>query len=150
MRTLIVAVAAGIAALAGGCVVAVGNRGFDERGAAAAREVRAPEMDALLASTRELTLGMTKHDALSVFPAELASLVATSRENGRVLEIYRIAAYEKRSGASFTRYLYFVDGELAEVAGDRIRWQTDPERQRAWFGREIPPPAQAPAPGSPA
>lgn len=148
-KPLLFTAALSMAGLSAGCVVAVGNRGYSDRDVAAARAVQPTRFDALLAESRDLSLGMSRHEALAGFPADLTTLVAARRENGRSLEVYQIAAYEKRSGAEFARWLYFIDNELVEVSPRSVKWETDPERQRNWFGRELPaaPAAEAPAAG---
>ena len=82
-------------------------------------------MGELVASNRGLALGMSKGEALGLFPAEYATLKSSTRVDGRVVEEWRVQAYQKRKNLVFRRWLYFVDGELVEFGDGRLSYSAE-------------------------
>lgn len=76
-------------------------------------------MTSLVASNRDLHLGMGVGEALSLYPAEYVTLKSSSRVDERVVEEWRVQAYQKKRSLVFRRWLYFVDGELVEFSDER-------------------------------
>ncbi len=89
-------------------------------------------MSELVASNRGLELGMTKGEALPLFPAEYATLKSSSRVEGRVVEEWRIQAYQKRKNLVFRRWLYFVDNELVEFSDARLSYSATGGLPQHW------------------
>jgi len=104
---------------AGGCSVWVGE-GYYEDGGRSVSKISESRMRTLMVSNQELSLGMEKGEALSLYPDEYVTLKSSSRVDGRVVEEWRVLAYQKRERTLFKRWLYFLDGELVEFSDDRL------------------------------
>jgi len=104
---------------AGGCSISIGD---EYSVASRSSSISESGMHELVASNRGLELGMSKEEALGLFPDDYATLKSSSRIDGRVVEEWRVQAYQKRKRLVFRRWLYFVDGELVEFSDDRLSY----------------------------
>ena len=114
---------------AGGCSISIGD-GYSE--ASRTSTISESGMSELVASNRGLELGMSNGEALALFPEDYATLKSSSRVEGRVVEEWRVQAYQKRKRLVFRRWLYFVDGELVEFSDDRVSYSADSGLPEHW------------------
>ena len=118
-------VAASLASLAlgvGGCSISVNDGHYDS----STRSNRVSErgMEDLVRDNQRIELGMRKSEALAIYPSEFLSLKSSSRIEGRVVEEWRVQAYNKSKRTVFRRWLYFLDGELVEHGDSRRDYDT--------------------------
>ena len=118
----LIALTVAYAALAG-CVVAIGNEGYTSGPQGERWYVDEHGMNALVATNKDLELGMSRREALDLYPDRLSTLVSAATVDGRHVEEFRIQAYEGRPrkvSSTFRRWLYFVDGTLVRVSSEPI------------------------------
>jgi len=119
-KAVVASSALALSLAAGGCSISV-NEG-DYSSSSRSSTISEGGMSELVASNRGLELGMGKGEALALFESEYATLKSSSRVDGRVVEEWRIQAYQKRKNLVFRRWLYFVDGELVEFSDARLSY----------------------------
>lgn len=117
--TKAVAVSSLLALGAAGCSISV-NDGYSE--SSRSSTISESGMSELVASNRGLELGMSKAEALALYPSDYATLKSSSKVEGRVVEEWRVQAYQKRKSLVFRRWMYFVDGELVEFSDARLSY----------------------------
>ncbi len=119
----------------GGCVIAVGNRGYTTGPDNERYYVEADSMRTLVDSNKQLTLGMSKADALALYPGDLCTLMSSAKVSDKVVEEWRVQAYEgsrQNVKTSFRRWLYFSDGELVRFSEERIEFASNPSLVESW------------------
>lgn len=132
MTTTTTILGAGALALAitlSGCVVAIGNRGYPDGPDNERWYVGSDQMRVLVNDNKTLRLGMTKADALAIYPDDLTALMSSARVGDKVVEEWRVQAYEgtrTKVKTSFHRWLYFSDAELVRFSESRIDYVSDP------------------------
>jgi len=115
--------------VAGGCSISV-NEGYSD--GARSSTISESRMGELVASNRGLSLGMSKGEALGLFPVEYATLKSSSKVDGHVVEEWRVQAYNKSKRVLFRRWLYFVDGELVEFGDGRLGFSAESGLPAHW------------------
>lgn len=106
-------------AAAAGCVVSIDGDHDHTDGAARYYKASPARMDALVAASRNLHLGMTAAEALALYPEEHATLKSSAYLGDAVVEEWRVLALDTRRDILFRRWLYFADGRLVEFSSDR-------------------------------
>ena len=130
INTLLGAGAIAIAMATAGCVVAVGNSSYPSGPDSDRWYVESDQMRTLVDDNKRLELGMTKAEALGLYPGDLTTLMSSARVEDTTVEEWRVQAYEgtrKRVKTSFRRWLYFADGELVRFSEDRIDYVGSPD-----------------------
>jgi hypothetical protein len=137
MKIITTTSAAGLIAssiAAGGCVVAVGNSNYP--GPDSERYyVDQDEMRSLVNQNKQLRVGMTKGEALAIYPSDLTTLMSSAKVGETIVEEWRVRAYEgsrKHVKNRFDRWLYFSDGKLARFSEDRIEYADNPAIVESW------------------
>lgn len=122
----------GLSALvAGGCVyarvdrVAVAPDGY---------EVTDSGMRGLVESNNAVGLGQPRDAVLSAYPPGALSLKSSATIDGYRVEEWRAQAVSHDRDTFFRRYLYFVDGALAELSDDRVEYREEPGVVARWTG----------------
>lgn len=119
----------------GGCVIAVGNRGYPSGPNNERYYVQDDEMVSLVSTNKHLELGMDRDDALALYPPELTTLMASAKVDDRIIEEWRVQAYEgsrKNVRTTFHRWLYFADGTLVRFSEERIDFANHPSVVQGW------------------
>lgn len=117
-----------------GCIVAIGNDGYASGPEGERWYVDEHGMTDLVGSNKDIELGMTRREALSLYPDRLSTLMSAATIDGRHIEEFRIQAYEgkpKKVTSTFRRWLYFVDGELVRISSEKIDY-TQPGAVEGW------------------
>ncbi|MFT5422301.1 MAG: hypothetical protein ACI89L_000058 [Phycisphaerales bacterium] len=107
-----------------GCIISVNDDGdWDHQGW---NQVDRNELQDLVATNREATLGMSKAETLGLYPDNLTSLRGSAVDQGHQIEVWSVTAVSRNRGnASFSRWLCFYDGELVELSEDRVDWNDE-------------------------
>lgn len=112
-----------------GCIIAVDGDGhdWDHHGW---NQVERHELQDLVAMNREAKLGMSKAEALGLYPDELTSLRGSAVDQGHEIEVWSVTAVARNGNASFSRWLCFYDDTLVELSEDRVDWNSEQTLER--------------------
>lgn len=111
-----------------GCIIAVdGGDHVDHHGW---NQVEKHELQDLVAMNREAKLGMSKGEALGLYPDGLTSLRGSAIDQGHQIEVWSVSAVTRNRNASFSRWLCFYDEQLVELSEDRVNWNDEDTRSR--------------------
>lgn len=94
-----------------------------------------PQMDDLIAQTRQLRVGMSRDEALALYPAEHLNLKSSTTAEGSVFEEWQVEAYARSQDVYFRRYLYFANNTLAAFSDSRLDYRDNQDVLRGWAGR---------------
>jgi hypothetical protein len=93
------------------------------------------QMTGLIATTRDLRVGMMRDEALGLYAPEHLNLKSSTTSDGLVFEEWQVEAHSDRHDRYFRRYLYFADGRLAAFSDERISYRENGDLMRSWAGR---------------
>jgi|GEM_PF-2028938 len=128
-RLGIVAALAAAGALSG-CVVSV--HGDYDHDTAGTRLVGTLGMEDLVAANKSVRLGMSRDEAVGLYPPDLATLRGQTTWNGHAVEEWQVAARLRDGATTFERWLYFVDDALVELNDSSVDWRERPDVRSAW------------------
>lgn len=111
-----------------GCIIVAGGG----RTHHTTRVVETDGMTDLMAANTQARLGETRVDTLALYPAELLTLMSVFADDGTPVEAWQVFAISRDGRASFTRWLYFYDGKLAQLSDERLDLDARPELLASW------------------
>lgn len=117
-----------------GCVFVAGNS-FSEGPDAERWYVDEAGMTSLVNTNKSLRLGMTRDEAIALYPARFTTLMSSSTIADRHVEEWRVDAYEgtrRNVRAHFRRWLYFADGRLVRFGEERFDYLNHPDVVANW------------------
>ena len=125
---LLAAALASAAGTLGGCISINGGGGNSD-----INKVSGREFDQIVESNKLLSIGMSKREALEVYPGEVLTLRSSAVVGDSLVEEWQVIANKRGSNLSFSRWLYFVEGRLATFGDDRQPgWKSSPELIGDW------------------
>lgn len=127
VRSVLASTCVAVALLCPGCIFVDSTRVYTT-----ASPVTSDEMTDLISRTRTLRVGMSRDEALAVYPAQYMNLKSSTSDAGHVFEEWQVEAYDDSDDVYFRRYLYMADGRLAAFSDSRIDYREHPEVMSGW------------------
>ena len=115
-----------------GCIVVAGNGKRSYQTDGKTRIVTNNEMRSLVAANKQAFLGMRQEDALALYPAELLTMMTVAQAHDAPLEVWQVHATSSTGATTFTRWLYFYDGELRLLSDKRLDLDGDAGILASW------------------
>ncbi len=125
--TAIVAGATTLALLLPGCISVRVPATYD-----GSRSVSNAQFEEIVVSNQKVRLGMSRDEVLGLFPAEALTLKSTASIDGSVVEEWQSLAIRRDWSNTFERWMYFVDGRLAQMSDNRIAYDAKRDYVERW------------------
>lgn len=116
-RGLAVFAAAAALATLPGCII------VDSNGGSKLNRISSTEMDTLVNDNKLLEIGMVKSEVMPLYPGRTISLWSSTEIDGHRVEEWRVYATQKNPSTLFRRWIYFVDGKVAEFGREQVDYK---------------------------
>ena len=102
-------------------------------------KVSKADLKKIRGAAENVSIGMSKDDALAAYPKGNKVRLSTSSVEGVTIEEWKVEAYHdddwKKSRDLYVTFRYFAGDKLVDISDTRHDYREDPELVSQWLGR---------------